>query len=162
MFSVVLPLAPLWALANNVMEKRTDAFKLCRNSRRPHPKTRHGIGAWSGVLAGLSYVAVMSNCALLYVRNTPNMDRLVSSVTSRAQVTSLDRLVAVLVLEHALYALKGLFGIMSTPHESEGDAAGSPHLGAPALQSPATARRGTHRGCSCPTATRPKSQRARV
>ncbi|XP_077868083.1 anoctamin-10-like [Saccoglossus kowalevskii] len=46
LFSSVYPLAALWALLNNIVELRTDAFKLCTVFQRPFAHRTTGIGAW--------------------------------------------------------------------------------------------------------------------
>jgi len=45
-FSAVFPMAAFWALANNLIEIRTDAFKLCRVFRRPFAQPAANIGVW--------------------------------------------------------------------------------------------------------------------
>ncbi|KAF2351044.1 Anoctamin [Trinorchestia longiramus] len=46
LFSSVYPMAAFWALLNNVLELKTDAFKLCRVFRRPSIKKVANIGVW--------------------------------------------------------------------------------------------------------------------
>ena len=46
LFSAVSPLAAVWALINNVVEIKTDAFKLCKDFQRPFAKRVKDIGAW--------------------------------------------------------------------------------------------------------------------
>lgn len=46
LFSSAYPMAAFWALLNNVIEIRTDAFKLCRIFQRPFAKQANSIGAW--------------------------------------------------------------------------------------------------------------------
>ncbi|KAA0201315.1 hypothetical protein HAZT_HAZT002595, partial [Hyalella azteca] len=46
LFSSVYPMAAFWALLNNVLELKTDAFKLCRVFRRPRVKKVPNIGVW--------------------------------------------------------------------------------------------------------------------
>jgi len=45
-FSAVFPMAAFWALMNNLIEIRTDAFKLCRTFRRPFAQPTADIGVW--------------------------------------------------------------------------------------------------------------------
>ena len=52
MFSVVLPLGALFALANNFLEIRLDAAKVLESTRRVKPSLTDGIGAWAGVING--------------------------------------------------------------------------------------------------------------
>ena len=46
LFSSVYPMAAFWALLNNVIEIRTDAFKMCRIFQRPFASPAASIGAW--------------------------------------------------------------------------------------------------------------------
>jgi len=46
LFSAVFPSAAFWALLNNMIEIRTDAFKLCRTFRRPFAQPTASIGVW--------------------------------------------------------------------------------------------------------------------
>jgi len=46
LFSAVYPMAALWALINNVIETRVDAFKLCRFLQRPFAHRVKDTGAW--------------------------------------------------------------------------------------------------------------------
>jgi len=39
-------MAAFWALLNNVIEIRTDAFKMCRIFQRPFAQPANSIGAW--------------------------------------------------------------------------------------------------------------------
>uniref|UniRef100_A0A915L421 Anoctamin n=1 Tax=Romanomermis culicivorax TaxID=13658 RepID=A0A915L421_ROMCU len=65
MFSSVFPLASFYALANNLMEMRSDAFKLCMSMRRPFPQIADSMGIWQSAFEALIIIAVMTNCALL-------------------------------------------------------------------------------------------------
>lgn len=65
LFSSVYPMAAFWALLNNVLELKTDAFKLCRVFQRPSVKKVASIGVWQNCFELLGCVAVATNCALL-------------------------------------------------------------------------------------------------
>eukprot|EP01118_Nematostelium_gracile_P007789 TRINITY_DN2553_c0_g1_i3.p1 TRINITY_DN2553_c0_g1~~TRINITY_DN2553_c0_g1_i3.p1 ORF type:complete len:614 (+),score=155.14 TRINITY_DN2553_c0_g1_i3:501-2342(+) len=64
-FASSFPLAPLLALINNVIEIRTDAFKLLTAHPRPPYKGAASIGMWFKILEFLGLVAVVTNCALI-------------------------------------------------------------------------------------------------
>ena len=51
LFSSAFPLAALCALLNNIIEIRSDAFKLCTNLRRPFGERVENIGTWQVTLA---------------------------------------------------------------------------------------------------------------
>lgn len=57
MFVAAFPLAPLFALLNNIAEIRVDAVNFVYNFRRPIPLKAEDIGAWYGILATLTTVS---------------------------------------------------------------------------------------------------------
>lgn len=46
LWSIVWPLAPVFALINNYIELRSDAIKICKHVRRPVGTRVETIGAW--------------------------------------------------------------------------------------------------------------------
>ncbi|XP_056633855.1 anoctamin-3-like [Diorhabda sublineata] len=64
-FVAGLPLTPLYALLSNILQMRQDAYKLVKNCRRPIPKVVAGIGAWDGILLGLTYLSITTNAFVL-------------------------------------------------------------------------------------------------
>jgi len=71
LFSAVYPLAACWAVFNNLLEIRADAFKLCKVFQRPTAKRVKDIGAWQVAFEMMGGIAVMTNCALLSL--SPNL-----------------------------------------------------------------------------------------
>lgn len=65
LFVAAFPLAPLFALLNNIGEIRLDAFKMVTQSRRPLAERVENIGAWYGVMQGITFLAVVSNVSFL-------------------------------------------------------------------------------------------------
>jgi len=65
LFASAFPLAPLMAVINNIIEIRTDAFKLLSSTRRPDYKGASDIGVWYTVLEILGVLAVVTNCLLV-------------------------------------------------------------------------------------------------
>jgi hypothetical protein len=65
LFAVAFPLAPFFAVANNCLEIRSDAYKLCQVHRRPEFQTRMDIGAWETVFETIAVSAVITNAALI-------------------------------------------------------------------------------------------------
>lgn len=61
LFVSAFPLAPLFALINNIIEIRMDAYKFTITSRRPMPERAKDIGMWLRILDGISKVAVLVN-----------------------------------------------------------------------------------------------------
>ncbi|KAF5376003.1 hypothetical protein D9757_008811 [Collybiopsis confluens] len=67
LWSTIWPLAPLMALLNNILELRSDAFKITVHERRPTPVRTDTIGPWLDALAFLSWLAALTNSALVYL-----------------------------------------------------------------------------------------------
>ena len=65
LFSSAFPLAGLCALINNLIEIRSDAFKLALVHQRPFGQRVASIGTWQNALSLLGLVAVIVNCALI-------------------------------------------------------------------------------------------------
>ncbi|KAF9797805.1 hypothetical protein SFRURICE_018000 [Spodoptera frugiperda] len=65
LFVAAFPLAPLFALLNNIAEIRLDAYKMVTLTRRPLAQRVEDIGAWFGVLKAVTYLAVVSNAFVI-------------------------------------------------------------------------------------------------
>lgn len=98
-FSWSFPLAPLCALVNNVIEMRSDAFKLCYTCQRPIASKAGGIGVWYNVLVFMALLAVLTNAAHL-------------ALTSRVfagyfpSLSDSERMLVVFLVEHAVLGLR--------------------------------------------------------
>ncbi|KAE8999382.1 hypothetical protein PF011_g14655 [Phytophthora fragariae] len=111
-FSLAFPLAPLLALLNNVLELRTDAFKLCHTRQRPLAHKASGIGVWLHVLQVMSVLAVLTNCFNL-AYSTSLLERALPSVTPTQKVW------IVFGIEHLMLLIKVWFDcvVPSVPRE---------------------------------------------
>lgn len=98
LFSSVYPMAAFWAVLNNILELKTDAFKLCRVFRRPRVKKVSSIGVWQGAFELLGAVAVMTNCALLCL--SPRVRPLAPSASA------VEWVLIFVFLEHVILAVK--------------------------------------------------------
>lgn len=65
LFSAAFPLAAVCALANNLLEIRSDAFKLVYVHQRAFGQRVSNIGTWQTALSFLSLAAVIVNCTLI-------------------------------------------------------------------------------------------------
>ena len=65
LFAPAFPLAPLFALINNIFEIRIDAVKFCTVHRRPRVRQSEDIGAWFDVLNILGFLAVITNATMI-------------------------------------------------------------------------------------------------
>uniref|UniRef100_A0A6Q2ZFA0 Anoctamin n=1 Tax=Esox lucius TaxID=8010 RepID=A0A6Q2ZFA0_ESOLU len=64
-FVASFPLAPLFALLNNVIEIRLDAAKFTTEIRRPDAMRRKDIGIWFNLLSGISKFSVITNAFVI-------------------------------------------------------------------------------------------------
>jgi len=64
LFVAAFPLATVLALANNFVESRVDAWKLCQTHRRPWPVGAEDIGTWLVFLKIMSILAIVTNMAI--------------------------------------------------------------------------------------------------
>ncbi len=67
LFSSAYPLAAVWALVNNVLEIRGDAFKLCHVHQRPFGQRVRNVGTWQTAMEAMGIVGCLVNCALIGV-----------------------------------------------------------------------------------------------
>lgn len=66
-WSGIWTLAPAMALINNLMEVRSDAFKIAVHLRRPIPVRTDTIGPWLECLTYLTWLSTLVNAALVYM-----------------------------------------------------------------------------------------------
>lgn len=64
-FVTAFPLAPLFALINNILEMRLDAKKFIKYYRRPVPQRVKNIGVWYSILAIVGRISVASNAFII-------------------------------------------------------------------------------------------------
>lgn len=98
LFSAAFPLAGLCALANNLLEIRSDAFKLAHVHQRPFGQRVANIGTWQNALSMLGLAAVIVNCALIGL----------SGQVSRLwpDLTSTQTIILIVTLEHIMLGLR--------------------------------------------------------
>ncbi|CAH0383350.1 unnamed protein product [Bemisia tabaci] len=65
LFSSAFPLAAICAFVNNLIEIRSDAFKLCFIFQRPFGQRVPNIGMWQHAMEVMGLIAVLVNCALI-------------------------------------------------------------------------------------------------
>ncbi|KAK5867461.1 hypothetical protein PBY51_011953 [Eleginops maclovinus] len=65
LFVASFPLAPAFALLNNVIEIRLDAAKFVTEIRRPDAVRCKGIGIWYNILCGISKFSVITNAFVI-------------------------------------------------------------------------------------------------
>lgn len=114
LFVAAYPTACFWAWVNNVAELRVDAFKLVHIHRRPTPVRVAHIGAWEPAFRMMCSMAVVTNCALLYVMSSKvgvvsNEDTPDGSVDS---YTDWTRAMMCVSLDHVLLAVQCLLSVL--------------------------------------------------
>ncbi|CAD5213080.1 unnamed protein product [Bursaphelenchus okinawaensis] len=65
LFVCAFPLAPLFALLNNILEIRLDAYKFIVTQRKPIPMPARNIGIWMTILDLLSKLSVLCNAFVI-------------------------------------------------------------------------------------------------
>lgn len=64
-FVAAFPLAPFFALLNNILEMRLDAQKLLTFYRRPVTQRVRDIGVWYRILDSIGKLSVVTNVGLI-------------------------------------------------------------------------------------------------
>ncbi|XP_053442421.1 anoctamin-8 isoform X1 [Nycticebus coucang] len=103
LFSSAFPLAALCALVNNLIEIRSDAFKLCTGLQRPFGQRVESIGQWQKVMEAMGILAIVVNCYL--IGQCGQLQRLFPWLSPEAAIVS------VVVLEHFALLLKYLIHV---------------------------------------------------
>lgn len=95
MFGNVVPVVALVALLSNLIQIRTDAWKLVWAMKRPFPVEASDIGAWRSVQDILAWMAVFTNVGVSII-----------STELFADYSTMQRLTIFFVAEHILVAIK--------------------------------------------------------
>ncbi|KAG0221309.1 calcium-activated chloride channel-domain-containing protein [Mortierella sp. GBAus27b] len=129
LFVPAFPVAPIFALLNNVLEIRLDAYKLLTQHRRPVSQATQDIGSWTTILTVLSYLSVITNaCLIAYqsdwmyknifepaVQRSLKITTPITGIQDAEQQNRADdallivRLLFIFIFEHVVFILK--FGI---------------------------------------------------
>ncbi|XP_049531072.1 anoctamin-10 isoform X1 [Anopheles darlingi] len=110
LFSSVAPLTAFWAILNNVIEIRLDAYKLCSFFKRPFARRTKNIGAWQLAFETLAVISILTNCGILYL--SPQMRELGAGLSREAYTLNF------LIIEHILLGMTWFIykAIPDTPH----------------------------------------------
>ncbi|XP_071953284.1 anoctamin-8-like [Antedon mediterranea] len=110
LFSSAFPLAGICALLNNLVEIRTDAFKLCTSLQRPFGQRVENIGTWQDAMELMGVIGVLVNFGLLGI----------SGQIEHAfpGVSTANVIMIIVVLEHITLACKFAiaYAIPDIPH----------------------------------------------
>uniref|UniRef100_A0A8C1X8Z8 Anoctamin n=1 Tax=Cyprinus carpio TaxID=7962 RepID=A0A8C1X8Z8_CYPCA len=98
LFSSAFPLAAMCALINNIIEIRSDAFKLCTSLQRPFSLRVGSIGQWQTVMEAMGLIAIIVNCYL--IGQCGQLQRLFPWLSPEMAIIS------IVILEHFAVLLK--------------------------------------------------------
>ncbi len=112
LFASVFPLMPVIALVCNLVELRTDAWALLTQTKRPRYMCATDIGAWQTVMNVLATLAILTNSLLVGLTSH-------SLYFYLPDLTEVERLWCVAILEHVLFLLKLLVENFLPPDTQE-------------------------------------------
>uniref|UniRef100_A0A3Q1K3D5 Anoctamin n=1 Tax=Anabas testudineus TaxID=64144 RepID=A0A3Q1K3D5_ANATE len=98
LFSSAFPLAAMCALINNIIEIRSDAFKLCTGLQRPFGVRVESIGQWQTAMEAMGLIAIIVNCYL--IGQCGQLQRLFPWLSPEMAIIS------IVILEHFAILLK--------------------------------------------------------
>uniref|UniRef100_A0A8C5HS06 Anoctamin n=1 Tax=Gouania willdenowi TaxID=441366 RepID=A0A8C5HS06_GOUWI len=98
LFSSAFPLAAMCALINNIIEIRSDAFKLCTGLQRPFGVRVESIGQWQTAMEAMGVIAIIVNCYL--IGQCGQLQRLFPWLSPEMAIIS------IVILEHFAILLK--------------------------------------------------------
>lgn len=98
LFSSAFPLAAMCAFLNNLIEIRSDAFKLCCVFQRPFGHRAQSIGVWQDAMELMGVLGIMVNCMLIGLSG--QVHRMFP------EMSTAHTILLIIVLEHAMIALK--------------------------------------------------------
>uniref|UniRef100_A0A0C3TDD7 Anoctamin transmembrane domain-containing protein n=1 Tax=Guillardia theta (strain CCMP2712) TaxID=905079 RepID=A0A0C3TDD7_GUITC len=105
LFAAAFPLTAALSLMNNLVEIRTDAYKLLKGVQRPPTKVAADIGTWQVILDIISTCCILTNCALV-------------GFTSHGlffyfpEMTPVERVWITVICEHCLLVFKAILDSM--------------------------------------------------
>ncbi|XP_059479643.1 anoctamin-8 isoform X1 [Neocloeon triangulifer] len=98
LFSSAFPMAGLCAMLNNLIEIRTDAFKLCFIFQRPFGQRVSNIGTWQDAMEVMGIIAVLVNCALIGLSG--QVHRMFP------EMSTTQTILLIVILEHIMLSLR--------------------------------------------------------
>jgi len=110
LFGACLPLCAFLAMANNMIEVRSDATKMLKAIKRPIPSGAEDIGSWYMIMDLMTFAAVFTNCGLVWF---------VSGATVSLSATS--RVWGFIISEHIIIMFKSFcaFAIPDVPEKTQ-------------------------------------------
>ncbi|KAF9918176.1 Anoctamin-7 [Lobosporangium transversale] len=121
LFVVAFPIAPIFALLNNILEIRVDAYKLLTQHRRPISQAAQDIGSWGAIMMLMTHIAVFTNACLIAFQSNwmeENVFKKVSWFPATSNNTPVPdpnadtpvspavRLLFIFIFEHVVFLIK--------------------------------------------------------
>ncbi|KAG9064367.1 Anoctamin-7 [Linnemannia hyalina] len=119
LFVTAFPIAPIFALLNNILEIRVDAYKILTQHKRPIAQGAQDIGSWSTILMTLTHISVFTNACLIAFQSNWMLNNVFMTIPwvkhfDFVKVTEQDlnyallavRLVFIFIYEHLVFLIK--------------------------------------------------------
>jgi anoctamin-10 len=116
LFSVVWPLTACSFLANNWLELRTDAMKICVEMQRPTPWRADTIGPWLDSLSFLTWLGSITTSALVYLFSNDG----IGPDGSPHTITAWVLLLTILLSEHIFLVVRWAVRVAISKLDSPG------------------------------------------
>ena len=112
-FGMSFPFAPFLQLLNNIVEIRSDAYKLCTAYQRPSARRAETIGAWYMILEIMCFISVTSNVAycVFFTEVFQSSGELPLSLSGRVWLF--------FITEHVFFLLKAQFHLYMPEYSIE-------------------------------------------
>ncbi|KDR70978.1 hypothetical protein GALMADRAFT_103009 [Galerina marginata CBS 339.88] len=125
LWSTIWPLAGVMAFLNNLLELRSDAFKMTVHNRRPIPSRTDTIGPWLEALTFLTWLGAMTNSALVYLFSPQLLSAPISPSifnTTESNISSVVKETTAAVEDHLVSVAGGLSSSTVIPSPSSAPA----------------------------------------
>lgn len=108
LFVVAFPLAPVFALLNNLLEVKVDSMKLVSVTRRPEPRGAYSIGTWYDIFSTISYISIVTNI-IICIWYTDEIENWVDANEPSTSAVSVQ-VWATVIAEHFIILVKFAVG----------------------------------------------------
>jgi len=108
MFAATFPLAPLLALLNNIIEIRSDGFKMISSIQRPEYLGARDIGTWYKILNIIGFIAVLTNCLIISITSDTIRVNVLNGVVDPIYSPLMTTILVTVILEHVIILAKFL------------------------------------------------------
>lgn len=116
LFSVVWPLTGCSFLANNWLELRADAMKICVDMQRPTPSRAENIGPWLDSVMFLTWTGALTESALCYMFSNDG----VGPDGSPKGITAWALLLTIILSEHVFLGMRWAIRLAISKLDSAG------------------------------------------